>query len=208
MNTPIHRKIIRALALCSTLALPQVLLAAAPFARAGAHYYSYSSSEYSSEMGGGLAVGLSFGPAGEHEVSLDLAHVAWSWSRPTGLAAGLGFSGEGHLTPVLANYRRYFGAGDARVRWYAGIGAGIVRSSGDAKFDGSGTSYGGSADGTSAAFGGTLGLSGKLSAAVAYDLGYRYLQAQDVDVTTQAGPVLHLPAPSAHVLALGVTVRF
>jgi opacity protein-like surface antigen len=220
MNTPTSKKTTWAFALGLGLLSFQAL-PAAPFVRAGVQYFSYSDSDYSAEAGGSVAAGLTLGPSGEHELSLEVAHAAWSWSRPGALAPGLGYSGEGHVTPILASYRYYIGAADARVRYYAGLSAGFVKPSGDAKFLGSGVNYGGSASDAAAAFGVTAGINGKLTEAVSWDLGYRYLQAQDMDVATRAGvgasttdfsgpagPDIRLPAPSAHVVALGLKIRF
>jgi opacity protein-like surface antigen len=220
MNTPTLRKSIWAFALGLAVVLPHSLLAG-PFVRGGVQYFSYSESEYSAEAGGSVAIGWELGPLNEHELSLEAARAAWSWSRPFGLAPGLGLSGEGHAMPILANYRRYFGAADSQVRYYGGISAGIVKVSGDATFLGSGLNYRGSTSQAVAAFGAAIGISGKLTEAVSYDLGYRYLQAQDVDVTTRtgvgpsttdfsgpAGPTIHLPALNAHVVALSLKVRF
>src|SRR5688572_18970425 len=142
MNIPNLRKTAWALALCLGLVSPQVLLAGT-FVRAGLHYFSYSESQYSAEAGGSIAAGLEWGATNEHEVSLEVARADWSWSRPSSLAPGLGFSGAGQVTPILAGYRHYFGAADSPVRYYAGVSAGIVKSSGDAKFLGSGAMYGG-----------------------------------------------------------------
>jgi opacity protein-like surface antigen len=218
MNTTLG-KFAPALALGFSLASSQVLRAEL-FVRASVQHFGYTES-YSSEMGGSVTGGMELGPAREHELSLEMAHVAWSWSMPSGLAPGLGGSGEGHVTPILANYRYYFRAPDARVRAYAGISAGIMKWSGDAKFLGSGISYGGSDSGAVVTFGATMGITGKLTETLSYDLGYRYLQAQEMEMATRtgvgtsmeafngpAGPTLHLPSPSAHIVALGLKVRF
>src|SRR5688572_3305754 len=101
-------------ALCLGLLLPGAA-SAAGFARAGVMYVGYT--EFDAETGFAVAGGLTWGAAQEHEVSLEIARAPWSWDQSFG-GAGLGYTGEGDFTPILAGYRYYVGTAEARARFY------------------------------------------------------------------------------------------
>lgn len=196
--------LICALCLGACLSLPA---RAEGFIRPGALYVSYTADGFSGKGGFGLAAGTSFGATKEHELSLEVIRAEWTWNHPVGFV--LGTSGEGHYTPILANYRYYFGQADARVRIYAGVSAGVVKSSGNIVRALSGPIWFGSANKTKAAYGAALGVTGKLSTTISYDLGYRYLQSDGFDVT-YTPPTLVAPFPglSAHQLLFSFKFAF
>lgn len=180
------------------------------FIRPGALYVSYTDTGLSGKGGVSLAAGSSFGASKEHELSLEVVRASWSWWQQAGSFVGLGYTGDGHCTPILANYRYYFGQADGRVRVYAGASAGVVKSSGDVVLALSGIMGVGSVNQTKAAYGATLGVTGKISAKFSYDLGYRYLQSDGFDVAY--GPPASRAAPfpefSAHQLVFSLKFAF
>ena len=181
------------------------------FIRPGAVYVSYTDAGLSGNGGVSLAAGTGFGAAKEHELSLEVVRASWSWKQQFGSFAGLGSTGDGYCTPILANYRYYFGQADARLRVYAGASAGVVKSSGDVVLALSGVMRLGSVNQTKAAYGATIGVTGKLSAKISYDVGYRYLQSDNFEVAyTFPPPTVVAPFPkfSAHQLQFSVKFAF
>jgi opacity protein-like surface antigen len=212
---------------CKALTLAGALVAscfvthtvfAAKFVRAALLHTTHTSSEYSSETGGSLAAGLDWGAARQHELSFEVARSSWSFDRPAG-TPGLGTLGDGDVTPLLVNYRYYLGAVEAKFRPYAGGIAGALLFSGDATVSLSGIKYAGSVDETQAVYGAAVGMAGRLSDTVSLDVGYRYLGGQNISAASRlfagtsgytgaAGPDIKLPAPSAHLLAVSLTIQF
>jgi opacity protein-like surface antigen len=76
----------------------------------------------------------------------------------------------------------------------------------------SGVRYGASIDKTEVTFAGTAGIFGTLASVISYDLGYRFLQADGFDVTSNTysdfRPTIKFPKTSAHILAAGLTIKF
>jgi len=208
MKTKINPTALLIFALCFA-ACPSLTAKAEGFIRPGALYVSYKDAGFSDKGGVSLAAGAGFGATKEHELSLEVIRAVWSWKQQFGSFVGLGFTGAGHCTPILANYRYYFGQADAQIRVYAGASAGVVLSSGDIVLALSGTMRTGSANKTKAAYGAAIGVTGKLSTKLSYDLGYRYLQSDGFDVL-YASPALVAPFPgfSAHQLMLSLKFEF
>ena len=182
------------------------------FVRPSAWYLDYTASGLPSKGGVSVAMGASLDSAKHHELSVEVAHAPWSWNKQGGFA-GLGWTGSGHITPVSLNYRYSFRDETARARFYIGGSGGVSKLSGDVLFTGSGARYGGPVDKTQAAWGATAGISGALTSALSYDVGYRYLHTDGFDVSTtvgatSAGPKIQFPNTSAHILALSLNVRF
>lgn len=209
MKTKINPTTLLVCALCFG-ACSSLTAKAEGFIRPGALYVSYTGTGVSGSSGISLAAGSGFGATKEHELSLEVIRASWSWKQQAGSFVGLGYSGDGHCTPILANYRYYFGQADARVRVYAGVSAGVVKSSGDVLLALSGIMGTGSASKTKAAYGATIGLTGKISAAISYDLGYRYLQSDSFDVAygPPASRLAPFPGFSAHQLGLSLKFAF
>ena len=155
----------RVLALClSPLAL--VATKADIFIRPAVLYVSPTNSNLSSKTGYSIAAGTSLGATAQHEVSAEVAQVDWELKRGTSIP-GIGTTGDGKNRLMLANYRYYFSPSETGFRLYAGVFAGATHRSGDIVFMGSGAVYGGSVSETNVAFGGTAGMSLRLSSSVA-----------------------------------------
>jgi opacity protein-like surface antigen len=191
------------------------------FIRPAAWYLDYTEAEMPSKAGASLAAGARFGEIKQHELSLEVARASWSWDHLSGLAPGfmLGRSSSGHLTPVLVNYRYYFGAADSRFIFFMGGSAGVTKVSGNVQVVLSGPpSYGSSLDKTQATWSGTVGVTAKLTMIMSVELSYRYLQTQGFEVSSRlatapgsyagsAGPTIHFPDTSAHAVALGLKIK-
>lgn len=175
--------------------------------RPGLLYAAYANSELSAEIGGSVAIGKALGPTRQHELSFEVGQVGWELERPTTIP-GIGTSGSGHFTPLLANYRYYFTAADPAVgfRAYAGVSAGTLLASGDVTFSGSGARYGGSPD-SAFLVGGTLGAVARLGDTLSADLSYRYWAADGANISG-GGPAIAFPDPSAHVITLALQFSF
>jgi opacity protein-like surface antigen len=218
MNTQRHRNITWACALCFSL-FSGPCAQAGGFARAGAQYVGYTASGFSNETGFSVAAGTTWGATQEHELSLEAMRADWSWRDTLGQTMVPGVTGRGHFTPLLLNYRHSFGTAASGFRFYAGASAGVAKTSGEVTVALSGSQYRGTPDETGLAWGATLGITGKLTGVLAYDLGYRYLQAEGFDTpsvlfmgvagyTGGPGPAIRVPARSAHCLALSLRISF
>lgn len=190
-------------------------VSASGFVRPGVWYSHYTMDGGSGEVGGSVAAGWNLGTDRAHELSFELAYVGWSYEKGT---APLKATGDGHLTPMLLNYRYSFGEATSGVRFYVGGAAGAAKISGHVERDGSGVRYRGDVSATEFAFGPTVGLSGVFAETFSYEIGYRYLVVGDSSVGTQlwggasgwvpGGPTVKSPKFDAHVITAALVIRF
>ncbi len=174
------------------------------FIRPSLPFVSPTMSGASTATGFGLAAGGRFGPKAEHEFSLEGDWVKWDESASY---AGYRVSGTLKYTPVLFNYRYYFGNPASPARFYVSPTAGFAATTAEVNAIGPEVNLSVGDTTWSAAWGAGAGVAIRLASKVDLDVGYRFLYVKGNDVTI-SGATVTLDDARAHILYAGVTFRF
>jgi opacity protein-like surface antigen len=189
---------------CATFALVHQA-AAEWFVRPSALYVNYQNSGYGDNTGLSLATGTTFGSRAQHELSVEVASLKWSISQYNVWYT----TGSGHFVTYLAHYRFRFGPNDSRLRFYLGPSLGLANFRGNLTQYRFGVIAHDSLGRWPLAYGGTFGVTLKLTDITELDVGYRYLYIARSDSSPNSA-YLHIPtvATKANLLQAGLRFRF
>ncbi len=199
MNTKV--KFVALATLFSALIAPVL---AEGFVRPSLLFISPTMEGASTTTGVSCAVGGRLGAQLEHEWSVEGAFAKWDESANY---AGYSVSGDLRYKVLLANYRYYFGNGDAPARFYVGPSAGFACTTAGVHAIGDNWNVAVSDSTWSATWAASAGVTIRLAPRVDLDVGYRYLFVKGNDVTV-SGTTVTLDDAKAHILYAGVSFRF
>ena len=179
------------------------------FVRPSVMYVSFQNSGYSNKTGLSLAAGTTLGAGAEHELGLEIVLMDWALSQDLNAGGPFVFptTGSGHLVPYLANYRYRFGAKDAQLRYYLGPSLGLANYRGDLTQIRSGVIANATVSQWSAVYGGTVGVTVKLTDMLELDVGYRYLHVASIDPGSGSNRI-PMDATQVNLLHVGLGFRF
>lgn len=179
------------------------------FVRPSVMYVSYQNSGYSNKTGLSLAAGATLGARAEHELGLEIGRMDWALSQNVNAGGQFVFptNGSGHFVPFLANYRYRFGANDAQLRYYLGPSLGLANNRGDLTQYRSGVIAHAAFSQWSAAYGGSVGVTMKLTDTLELDVGYRYLHFAGIDPGSGNNRI-SMDDTQANLLHVGLGFRF
>ena len=135
-------------------------------------------------VGYGVAGGATFGAQNEHEVGLSIGFLDFT---PTSSLPASSITGKIKSVPVMANYRYYFGAKTASLRFYLAPSIGYSSDKVDYTLNVSGGSFHHTSSGTDFTWGAGLGVLFKVADKVDVDVGYRYVAVDYTDAKAKIG---------------------
>ncbi len=174
------------------------------FVRPSLLFVSPTMAGASTATGFGFAAGGRFGPRSEHEISLEGDWVKWDESASY---AGYRVSGALKYTPILVNYRYYFGSAASPARFYLSPTSGFAGTTAEVSAIGPEVNLGIGDTTWSFAWGAGAGVAIRLAPKIDLDVGYRFLCVKGSDVTI-SGTTVTLDDARAHILYAGVSFRF